>query len=63
MQGSNGEYVYLSTEERVEIVDFVKRESPEDRLIIAGSGCEGILNKMNSVVDFEICKLEIVFSF
>ena len=44
MQGSSGEYVYLSTEERIAVVEFVKKESPEDRLIIAGSGCEGILN-------------------
>ena len=44
MQGSNGEYVYLSTEERIEIVEFVKKESPDDRLIIAGSGCEGMLS-------------------
>lgn len=41
MQGSNGEYVYLSTKERIDMVEFVKNEIPKDKLVIAGSGCEG----------------------
>ena len=41
VQGSNGEYVYLSAEEKIEVIEFVKKEIPKDRLIIAGSGCEG----------------------
>ena len=43
MQGSNGEYVYLSNKERVEMVEFVRKEAPKEKLIIAGSGCEGQL--------------------
>ena len=41
MQGSNGEYVYLSNKERVEMVEFVRKEAPKEKIIIAGSGCEG----------------------
>lgn len=40
VQGSNGEYAYLSTEERVEMVKRVKEMAPKDKLLIAGSGCE-----------------------
>ncbi len=40
MEGSNGEYVYLSWEERVELVRRVKRLAAPGKLIIAGSGCE-----------------------
>ena len=42
VQGSNGEYVYLSSKERIDMVEFVRKEIPKDKLIIAGSGCEGI---------------------
>ncbi|UCF93177.1 MAG: dihydrodipicolinate synthase family protein [Desulfobacterales bacterium] len=38
--GSNGEYVYLSAEEKRKIVETVVQSSPDDRLIIAGTGCE-----------------------
>ena len=40
VQGSNGEYAYLTTEERVEMVHRVRQMTPKDKLIIAGSGCE-----------------------
>ncbi|XP_077992665.1 4-hydroxy-2-oxoglutarate aldolase, mitochondrial-like [Glandiceps talaboti] len=40
VQGSNGEYTYLSEEERVEVVKKVREYTPKDKLIIAGSGCE-----------------------
>ncbi len=40
VQGSNGEYTMLDTEERVEMVRRVKQMAAPDRLIIAGSGCE-----------------------
>ena len=40
VQGSNGEYAFLTNEERVEIVRRVRGMSPKDKLIIAGSGCE-----------------------
>lgn len=41
VQGSNGEYVYLSTQERIDMVEFVRKEVPKDKIVIAGSGCEG----------------------
>ncbi|XP_028315963.1 4-hydroxy-2-oxoglutarate aldolase, mitochondrial isoform X2 [Gouania willdenowi] len=40
VQGSNGEYPYLSEEERVEVVKTVRRSLPTDKLLMAGSGCE-----------------------
>nr|XP_054493769.1 4-hydroxy-2-oxoglutarate aldolase, mitochondrial [Agelaius phoeniceus] len=38
--GSNGEYPYLASRERVEVVSCVRRALPRDRLLLAGSGCE-----------------------
>ncbi|XP_068607436.1 4-hydroxy-2-oxoglutarate aldolase, mitochondrial [Brachionichthys hirsutus] len=40
VQGSNGEYPYLTEEERVEVVQTVRRSLPAGRLLMAGSGCE-----------------------
>nr|XP_015203329.1 PREDICTED: 4-hydroxy-2-oxoglutarate aldolase, mitochondrial [Lepisosteus oculatus] len=40
VQGSNGEYPYLTAEERVEVVHRVRQRIPKDKLVIAGSGCE-----------------------
>ncbi|XP_061686280.1 4-hydroxy-2-oxoglutarate aldolase, mitochondrial [Syngnathoides biaculeatus] len=40
VQGSNGEYPYLTEEERVEVVKRVRRLMPANKLLIAGSGCE-----------------------
>lgn len=40
VQGSNGEYPYLTQEERVEVVRTVRRRLPRDKLLLAGSGCE-----------------------
>ncbi|KAL4231156.1 4-hydroxy-2-oxoglutarate aldolase [Mactra antiquata] len=40
VQGSNGEYVYLREEERVELVRRVSEMAGKDKLIIAGAGCE-----------------------
>uniref|UniRef100_A0A3Q2WX52 4-hydroxy-2-oxoglutarate aldolase, mitochondrial n=1 Tax=Haplochromis burtoni TaxID=8153 RepID=A0A3Q2WX52_HAPBU len=40
VQGSNGEYPYLTVEERVEVVRTVKQSLLGGRLLIAGSGCE-----------------------
>ncbi len=40
MQGSNGEYPYLTPEERVEVVKRVKQALPQHKLLMAGSGCE-----------------------
>lgn len=41
VQGSNGEYVSLSAEERVEVVRRVKADVPAGKILIAGSSCEG----------------------
>ncbi|KAF2975357.1 hypothetical protein EK904_000214, partial [Melospiza melodia maxima] len=38
--GSNGEYPYLASREKVEVVSCVRRALPRDRLLLAGSGCE-----------------------
>jgi len=38
--GSNGEYVYLSEEEKRAVVETAARAVPADMLIIAGTGCE-----------------------
>ncbi|XP_045133500.1 4-hydroxy-2-oxoglutarate aldolase, mitochondrial-like [Portunus trituberculatus] len=42
VEGSNGEYVYLTPEERVELVSRVREFLPQDsnKLVLAGSGCE-----------------------
>ncbi|KAF6739429.1 4-hydroxy-2-oxoglutarate aldolase, mitochondrial [Oryzias melastigma] len=40
VQGSNGEYPYLTEAERVEVVRTVRRSLPPGRLLMAGSGCE-----------------------
>ncbi|XP_028651527.1 4-hydroxy-2-oxoglutarate aldolase, mitochondrial [Erpetoichthys calabaricus] len=40
VQGSNGEYVYLTSEERIEVVKSVSKSVAKDKLVIAGSGCE-----------------------
>lgn len=40
VQGSNGEFVYLTDEERVEMVRHVRQLAPSDKLVIAGAGCE-----------------------
>jgi 4-hydroxy-2-oxoglutarate aldolase len=38
--GSNGEYVYLSGEEKRAVVETAAKAAPDDKLIIAGTGCE-----------------------
>jgi 4-hydroxy-2-oxoglutarate aldolase len=38
--GSNGEYVYLSEEEKRSVVECVVQSAPKEMLIIAGTGCE-----------------------
>lgn len=38
--GSNGEYVYLNDEEKVEVLKTARQAIPKDRLFIAGTGCE-----------------------
>uniref|UniRef100_V9L2D9 4-hydroxy-2-oxoglutarate aldolase, mitochondrial n=1 Tax=Callorhinchus milii TaxID=7868 RepID=V9L2D9_CALMI len=40
VQGSNGEYPFLTETERVEVVNRVRQVVPADKLVVAGSGCE-----------------------
>ncbi|XP_031430819.1 4-hydroxy-2-oxoglutarate aldolase, mitochondrial [Clupea harengus] len=40
VQGSNGEYPYLSVDERLEVVRRVRCILPSSMLLMAGSGCE-----------------------
>ncbi|XP_068451814.1 4-hydroxy-2-oxoglutarate aldolase, mitochondrial [Clinocottus analis] len=40
VQGSNGEYPYLTEEERVQVVKMVRGSMPAEKLLMAGSGCE-----------------------
>ncbi|XP_069756400.1 4-hydroxy-2-oxoglutarate aldolase, mitochondrial [Narcine bancroftii] len=40
VQGSNGEFVYLTGDERVEVVRKVRQALPQEMLLVAGSGCE-----------------------
>ena len=38
--GSNGEYVYLSDQEKLEVMETAVSAAPQDMLIMAGTGCE-----------------------
>jgi len=38
--GSNGEFAYLSNEEKLELVAFVRKNFTKDKKLIAGAGCE-----------------------
>jgi len=38
--GSNGEFTYLTVEERVQMVRRVRELAADDKLVIAGAGCE-----------------------
>ncbi|XP_062605653.1 4-hydroxy-2-oxoglutarate aldolase, mitochondrial-like [Saccostrea cucullata] len=40
VQGSNGEYVYQTPEERIKVVEYVAKTATSDKVIMAGSGCE-----------------------
>ncbi|XP_043912165.1 4-hydroxy-2-oxoglutarate aldolase, mitochondrial [Protopterus annectens] len=40
VQGSNGEYTYLTSTERIEVVRRVRKAVSKDKLVVAGSGCE-----------------------
>ena len=50
VQGSTGEYSYLSTSERIDVVNKVKSLIPSNKLLIAGSGCECKLLKLIFVI-------------
>lgn len=38
--GSNGEFVYLSREEKEKLIGFVRENLPKEKDVIAGTGCE-----------------------
>lgn len=38
--GSNGEGVFLSTDEKVQVWEHARRAIPSDKLLVAGTGCE-----------------------
>lgn len=38
--GSNGEFTYLSDEEKLEVLKSARQAIPKDKLFIAGTGCE-----------------------
>jgi len=40
VQGSNGEYCYMTEEERVDMIRKVREYASADKLVLAGSGCE-----------------------
>ncbi|XP_059957193.1 4-hydroxy-2-oxoglutarate aldolase, mitochondrial isoform X6 [Mesoplodon densirostris] len=40
VQGSNGEFPFLTSSERLEVVSRVRQALPRDKLLLAGSGCE-----------------------
>ena len=40
VQGSNGEYCYLTSEERIQMIEKVCQWSGKDKLVLAGSGME-----------------------
>lgn len=40
VQGSNGEFPFLTSIERLEVVSRVRQAMPKDKLLLAGSGCE-----------------------
>ncbi|MFQ5485045.1 MAG: dihydrodipicolinate synthase family protein [Desulfobacterales bacterium] len=49
--GSNGEYVYLSEQEKRDVIATVVQNRPADLLIIAGSGCESTESTLKLTCD------------
>jgi 4-hydroxy-2-oxoglutarate aldolase len=49
--GSNGEYVYLSEEEKRAVVDTAVQAAADEKLIIAGTGCESTLETLRLTED------------
>ena len=43
VHGSNGEFIYLSPEEKLEMVKTVRELCGPGKLVLAGSGCESTL--------------------
>jgi len=51
VHGSNGEFCYLNTQERVEVIRAVKESVGEDKLVLAGSGCESTMQTIQMTQD------------
>jgi len=49
--GSNGEYVYLSEEEKRTVVDTVVESTTKEMLVIAGTGCESTAETLRLTED------------
>ena len=49
--GSNGEYVYLSEEEKRTVVDTVVESATKEMLVIAGTGCESTAETLRLTED------------
>ena len=49
--GSNGEYVYLSEEEKRAVVDTVVQAAADEMLLIAGTGCESTTETLRLTED------------
>lgn len=45
--GSNGEYVYLSEKEKIDVLKTARQMIPQNKLMIAGTGCESTRNTIN----------------
>lgn len=48
--GSNGEYVFLTREERLQVVDAVLQARDKNKKVLAGTGCESL----NETIDFSL---------
>ncbi|MBS4020995.1 MAG: dihydrodipicolinate synthase family protein [Dethiobacter sp.] len=42
--GSSGEFVYLTEDEKVKVFGFVKENAASDKLLVAGTGCESLVD-------------------
>ena len=42
--GSNGEFVFLSEQEKLKVLETARTATPPDRLLIAGTGCQSTLS-------------------
>ena len=49
VHGSNGEFCYLSTQEKLEAVKVVRQGT--DKMLLAGSGCESTLETIRMTED------------
>ena len=49
VHGSNGEFIYLSPEEKLEVVKAMRETCGPGKLLLAGSGCESTLETLRSL--------------